>query len=109
MRELETRYVRSSTGCKYSSDSFSPRQKGQGCGESEAIETSARMLNPISSAGRTPMNSANERLTRRTWYSSSWTTMKSEMESNISAHCQLSCVIWVKSRDFSSATEACNI
>src|SRR6476620_11074358 len=106
MRELDTRYVRSSTGCKYSSDSFSARQKGQGWGESEAIETSARMLKPINSAGRTPMNSDKDRFTRRTSKCSSCTTMKSEIESKISAHWRLDWVIRVNRREFSRATEA---
>src|ERR1041385_1469200 len=106
MRELETRYVRSKTGCRYSSDSLSARQKGHGCGESEAIETSARMLRPISSAGRTPMNSERDRFTRKTSKCSSCTTMKSEIESKISAHCLLDCVIRVNKREFSSATDA---
>src|SRR5437868_4407578 len=106
MRELETRYVRSSTGCRYSSDSFSTRQKGHGRGESEASETNARMLRPINSAGRTPINSASDRFTRSTSNCSSWTTMKSEMESKISAHCRLDCVIRVNRREFSRATDA---
>src|SRR6267154_3592442 len=109
MRELETRYVRSRTGCRYSSDSFSARQKGHGCGESEAIETRARMLRPINSAGRTPMNSDKDRLTRRTSKCSSCTTMKSEIESKISAHWRLDWVILVNRREFSSATDACTI
>src|SRR5215470_12853090 len=67
------------------------------------------MLKPISSAGRTPMNSASDRFTRSTWKCSSWTTMKSEMESKISAHWRLDCVIRVNKREFSSATEACTI
>src|SRR5438309_396737 len=109
MRELETRYVRSKAGCKYSSDSFSARQKGQGWGESEAIETKARILKPINSAGRTPINSERERLTRRTSKCSSCTTMKSEIESKISAHWRLDCVILVNRREFSNATDACTI
>src|ERR1041385_464289 len=106
MRELETRDVRSRTGWRYSSDSLSARQKGQGCGESEAIETRARMLRPISSAGRTPINSERERFTRRTSKCSSCTTMKSEIESKISAHWRLDCVIRVNRREFSSATRS---
>src|SRR6185312_12596818 len=106
MRELETKYVRSSTGCRYSSDSLSARQNGQGWGESDAIETSARMLRPINSAGRTPINSDRDRFTRRTSKCSSCTTMKSEIESKISAHWRLDCVILVNRREFSRATEA---
>src|SRR5579862_6050878 len=85
-REVETRYVRSNTGCANSSDS-SPddRQNGHEYDPPSVVSAiSARILRPINSAGDTPIIEASDRLTRSTLSDWSCTTMKSEIASKIS-------------------------
>src|SRR4029077_11927583 len=91
MREVDTRYIRSSTWWTYSSGpSLEVRQKGQPyAGDSLDRATRARMFTPIRLLGGTPMNSAKLRFTRKTFWLSSCTTMKSVIASKISIQWRL--------------------